>query len=167
MGQLYWGCAGVAAYMGGMDGAVSRCAAMAWCCGDDGGRRPPFCLPVFAGNHTGCLVIDVAGWTNAVEHLKKDDVVISIDGRLLLDVCCVAAVLPFLSPFPRIRVYIENTRHPPNHNHQTGHKLQSDKTVPFKDNDFIPFEFLMSYHFVGDDITMEVVRKETDAVRCM
>lgn len=32
------------------------------------------------GNHTGCLVIDVAGWTNAAEHLKKDDVVLSIDG---------------------------------------------------------------------------------------
>lgn len=46
-----------------------------------------------------------------------------------------------------------------------GHKLQNDKTVPFKDNDFIPFEFLMSYHFVGDFIRMEVLRKETDAVR--
>lgn len=32
------------------------------------------------GNHTGCLVIDVAGWTNAAKHLKKDDVVLSIDG---------------------------------------------------------------------------------------
>jgi hypothetical protein len=31
-------------------------------------------------NETGCLVMDVAQWTNAAEHLKKDDVVLSIDG---------------------------------------------------------------------------------------
>jgi hypothetical protein len=36
-----------------------------------------------AGEHTGCLVIDVAGWTNAAQHLKKDDVVLSIDGHKL------------------------------------------------------------------------------------
>lgn len=45
-----------------------------------------------------------------------------------------------------------------------GHKLQNDKTVPFKDSDFIPYEYLTSYHFVGDHIQMEVLRKETDAV---
>lgn len=45
-----------------------------------------------------------------------------------------------------------------------GHKLQNDKTVPFKDNDFIPYEYLTSYHFVGDHMQMEVLRKETDAV---
>lgn len=44
------------------------------------------------GNHTGCLVIDVAGWTNAAEHLKKDDVVLSIDGT-----SCVVLWLPCLS----------------------------------------------------------------------
>jgi len=73
-----------------------------------------------AGNHTGCLVIDVAGWTNAAEHLEKDDVVLSIDGQ----------------------------------------KLQNDKTIPFKDSDYINFEFLMSYHFVGDMIKMEVLRRD-------
>ena len=34
-----------------------------------------------ASNQTGCLVIDVAEWTNAYQHLKKDDVVLSIDGE--------------------------------------------------------------------------------------
>lgn len=73
-----------------------------------------------AGNNTGCLVIDVAGWTNAAEYLKKDDVVLSIDG----------------------------------------HKLQNDKTIPFRDGDFIPYEFLWSYHFVNDNVTMEILRRK-------
>lgn len=110
-----------------------------------------------------------------------------------------------------------HTPTPHTRTNQPGHKLQNDKTVPFKDNDFIPFEFLselvallhnlptlpypsyppsyapvstyyianptlpaylstylhtrhyrttpVSYHFVGDHIRMEVLRKETDAVR--
>lgn len=37
-------------------------------------------------------MIDVAGWTNAAEHLKKDDVVLSIDGT-----SCVVLWLPCLT----------------------------------------------------------------------
>lgn len=110
----------------------------------------------------------MAGWTNAAEHLKKGDVALSIDGA------CINR------PWAQIYVYVgyvcargcdvtcRESCSCPHHTYALnppGHKLQNDKTVPFKDNDFIPFEFLMSYHFVGDFINMEVLRKEVDAVR--
>jgi hypothetical protein len=30
-----------------------------------------------------------------------------------------------------------------------GNRLQDDKTVPYRDGDYIPFEYLWSYKFVG------------------
>ena len=72
-----------------------------------------------AGNHTGCLVIDVANWTNAGQHLQKDDVMLEI----------------------------------------AGHELQNDKTVAYRDGDWLPWESLMSYLFVGDKMNVTVLRK--------